>query len=489
MKQFFLTTCLFVMTTQAVFSQKQMTDYEAIQNLIVSERLYRVSHRNAELAQCYAENAQIHTSWQQGGVASFVGQAPAEAQTAASLPNVNRCNPPLIHFPSCPSCANHEKKQGASCCAEMQSGCNKMKALVEYPSTTTRGVIVNGVEAMLTSYMRLVYRVEKQNGEWKITAMTSVNECDELAPVVPGQDLKIKAKDIKDLRPSYRWLAYTRMKAGGAVNNDELGTDRPEELNKFYEQEYKWLNEKEQLSMEKKDMIITVGNYQIAASETGCGPDMVILHGRNYSREMVQGIVDHYKDRFHIITYDALGHGQSSKPADFTLTDQSDVLTALVAHFHLQKPVVIGFSMGSYITLLTAERHPDLFSRIVLIGTRGQSETTSSTSIFAPQTTMEQILAFDKAIASPVKLTEEDKVPIGRSLQEFDFLRDAHKVTIPALVLTGHYDGLNTPQEGRRVAEALPNAAFHEIPDAGHIAFFENPTRVFELMDAFIPKK
>ena len=450
--------------TQEVCAQ-QMTDYEAIQNLIVSERLYRVSHRNAELAQCYAEDAQIHTSWQQGGVSSFVGQAPTEAQAAPALPNVNRCNPPLIHF----------------------STSSPRKALVEYPSTTTRGVIVDGVETMLTSYMRLMYRVEKRGNEWKITAMTSINECDELSPAIPGQKLKVKPKDIKGLRTSYRWLAYTRLKAGGTVNDDELGTDRPEELNRFYEQEYKWLNEKEPISaMEKKDMTLTVGNYKIAVSETGSGPDMVVLHGRNYSREMMQDIVNHYKDRFHVITYDALGHGQSSKPDSFTLTDQSDVLTAIVAQLHLQKPVVIGFSMGSYITLLTAERHPELFSRIVLIGTRGLSETGGTNKIFAPQTTMEQILAFDKRVSSPVKLTDEDRERIGHSVAEFNLIANAPKVTIPALVLTGHYDGLNTPAEGRRVAEALPNAQFHEIPDAGHIAFFENPGKVFELMDAFI---
>ena len=50
------------------------SDYAAIERLIVSERLYRVNHRNEELAKCYAEDAEIHTSWQRGGVSSFVGQ-------------------------------------------------------------------------------------------------------------------------------------------------------------------------------------------------------------------------------------------------------------------------------------------------------------------------------------------------------------------------------------------------------------------------------
>ena len=75
---------------------KNMTDFEAIQNLVVAERMYRVSHRNKELAECYAPDASIHTSWQSGGVNTFVGKESVEAQK--SLPIVNRCNPPLIHI-------------------------------------------------------------------------------------------------------------------------------------------------------------------------------------------------------------------------------------------------------------------------------------------------------------------------------------------------------------------------------------------------------
>lgn len=73
-----------------------MTDFEAIQNLVVAERMYRVSHRNNELAECYAPDANIHTSWQSSGVNTFVGKEPVETQK--SLPIVNRCNPPLIRI-------------------------------------------------------------------------------------------------------------------------------------------------------------------------------------------------------------------------------------------------------------------------------------------------------------------------------------------------------------------------------------------------------
>ncbi|MDR2919024.1 MAG: nuclear transport factor 2 family protein [Tannerella sp.] len=193
-----------------------MTDYAAINNLIVAERLYRVSHRNEELAKCYAEDAQIHTSWQSGGVNTFVGQTSEE--TVEELPIVNRCGGALIYQ-------------------------NGDKAFVEYPTTTTRGMYVNDVEAVLTSYMRLLYRVEKRNGDWKITSMTSINESDELAPAIPGQDLKINPDNVKGFRRSYRWLAYMRQIVGATISQDLPGTDRPAEVQQIYDTELGWLNQ------------------------------------------------------------------------------------------------------------------------------------------------------------------------------------------------------------------------------------------------------
>lgn len=130
-------------------SDAEMNDYDAINNLIVGERLFRVSHRNEELAKCYSQDAQIHTSWQSGGVKSFVGQSSTES--VKEFPIVNRCGSPLIHQ-------------------------NRDRAFVEYPTTTIRGVWVNGIEAVLTSHMRLLYRVQKIGDNWKIISMTSINE-------------------------------------------------------------------------------------------------------------------------------------------------------------------------------------------------------------------------------------------------------------------------------------------------------------------------
>ena len=253
---------------------------------------------------------------------------------------------------------------------------------------------------------------------------------------------------------------------------------------------------------------IEANGIHLCVKEDGTGPDMILIHGKGYSKENMDRLFAYYRDRFHVVSYDVRGHGESDKLASFTLEDDVEDLNALIHAMALQKPIVIGFSMGSYITLKTAETYPELFSRIVLIGTKGGGATSSTQKveqdaaasgmsreeaaqqmirrIFAPQVSLEDIRAFDSEIASTVRLTRQQQDIITASLHDFDLLHDASSVTLPALVLTGEYDGLNPPAEGKKVADALPNAHFDIIPHAGHIAFFENPDRVCSLIDAFL---
>lgn len=193
-----------------------MTDYEAVNQLVVAERIYRTSHRDNELRKLYFPDAKTHTSWQSGGTAGFVGNKPVE--TDYTLPLVNRTGAALIRMKG-------------------------NRAFVEYPMTTTRGVWIHGKEATLTSYMTLLYRCEKRNGTWGIADMTSINEADELQPSIPGEDLGIDPAEVKLFRKSYRWLAYARLQAGGSISQDLLGTDRPDDVKRVYEAAEKWLEE------------------------------------------------------------------------------------------------------------------------------------------------------------------------------------------------------------------------------------------------------
>ena len=211
---FLILSLIFCTANKTFAEENSASDYEMINQLIISERLYRVTHRYEEHKNCFFEDATIRTSWQSGNVSSFVGNQPKESSGEEF--NVNRCGGALIHL-------------------------NKNRAFVEYPSTTIRTVKINGEIALLKSYMRLLYRVEKKFGEWKISELISINEADEIQAIIPGTDLKINPQDIKNLRSSYRWLAYVRKNNGGKIDDNLLGIDRPDEIKKIYDENLEWL--------------------------------------------------------------------------------------------------------------------------------------------------------------------------------------------------------------------------------------------------------
>ena len=453
---------------------RRMTDYEAVQNLIVSERLYRVSHRDAELAQCYAEDAKIHTSWQQGGVSSFVGQAPKETLAAATQANVNRCNPPLIHF----------------------SKTSPGRALVEYPSTTTRTVMVNGVDAVLTSYMRLIYHVEKRGNEWKITQMTSVNEYDELSPAIPGQNLKIKAKDVEGLRPSYRWLAYTRQKVGGTVSNDELGTDRPDELNKFYEQEYQWLNAKNMITTKDIELRNSESGKMLRGTlylpdVDGRKPLIITAHelGSDSQRPWWVNYARHWAaEGYAVLTFDFAGGGQRSRSEGKTtdmsvLTEVSD-MEAMFSEVRTwdfvdqSRIVLIGGSQGGGVASIVAAHHPKEIAAQVLL----------YPAFHLPEN-------LHKLYPDLNNLPESDgrngMITIGRKyildMYDHDYDRDMQAYDGPVLIVHGDEDKTVPIAGSERAVTIFKNARLHIINGAGHVFLTDKQQAEFlKVADEFL---
>ena len=152
-----------------------------------------------EMAACYFPDATVATSWSAGPLASYLKGGNRTESTPDEI-ILSRVAVPIVH----------------------QKG---NRAYVELPATTIRWIKVNGKEAVLTSYMRLIYRVKKRSNTWKISHMLSLNEDDTLEAAVPGTDLHISPAELQGLRHSYRYLAYTRIQAGGQGSPDLLGID------------------------------------------------------------------------------------------------------------------------------------------------------------------------------------------------------------------------------------------------------------------------
>jgi pimeloyl-ACP methyl ester carboxylesterase len=52
---------------------------------------------------------------------------------------------------------------------------------------------------------------------------------------------------------------------------------------------------------------------------------------------------------------------------------------------------------------------------------------------------------------------------------------DLARISVPTLVLVGEEDVITPPAEAQALAEAIPNARLEVVPEAGHLAPYENP--------------
>jgi pimeloyl-ACP methyl ester carboxylesterase len=98
----------------------------------------------------------------------------------------------------------------------------------------------------------------------------------------------------------------------------------------------------------------------------GTGRPMILLHGGLGSGEMFGAILPLLTDHHQVILVDLQGHGRTAdieRPIDPRL--MADDIGALIDHLNLDKPDVVGFSLGGGVALQTGIRHPDKVGRVV----------------------------------------------------------------------------------------------------------------------------
>ena len=95
-------------------------------------------------------------------------------------------------------------------------------------------------------------------------------------------------------------------------------------------------------------------------------PAMVLLHGMRDHAGAMSRIADEFSD-YRVLVPDLRGHGHSEHTATYTMMHFIADLRALLAHFQLDRPILVGHSLGGHISWIFSATHPEMPSRLVLI--------------------------------------------------------------------------------------------------------------------------
>jgi len=236
------------------------------------------------------------------------------------------------------------------------------------------------------------------------------------------------------------------------------------------------------------------GGVRLRLHRGGSGPALVFVHGLtdhglDWSRLMRACAASHT-----VVCYDSRGHGQSDdSPTDYHLETLADDLLGLVDALALERPVVIGHSMGGSTAAVAAARAPGRFGGVVLEDpVWGSSRATPDDLAALMPAWAEQVVrrrAQDRATLlaevlaeSPEWDAEDHQLWIDSKqavrpaalgvLPSFarDWLADARSITAPLLVLTGEPErgAIVDLAAGQALLAARPATTVARFAGTGH---------------------
>ena len=131
----------------------------------------------------------------------------------------------------------------------------------------------------------------------------------------------------------------------------------------------------------------TAGQPPLAYSQTGAGPDVVLIHGALMTREdMVLSLFAALGDSFRVTAFDRPGHGESRRVG---LTGspwrQAEAVHAASRALGLQPAVVVGHSHGGAVALAHALQFPDATPGVVALAPIAFPELRLEHLLFAPR--------------------------------------------------------------------------------------------------------
>lgn len=247
-----------------------------------------------------------------------------------------------------------------------------------------------------------------------------------------------------------------------------------------------------------------LNNGNIHYVETGkpLGFPVVFIHGFPFSHAMWRTQMDAAgAEGYRVVGYDLRGHGQSDVgDGQYTIESHVDDLIALLDHLKIAKIVIVGLSMGGYITLRALERSPERFSAAVLCDTRSEADSDEGKikraggiknvkkngsesfandfvkAVFAKES-LEKIPTVVESIRGII--SHMPPLSIAGTLLALaartDTTSSLASIVIPTLILVGEHDITTPPSASRAMHDNIRGSELHMVPGAAHMSNLENP--------------
>jgi pimeloyl-ACP methyl ester carboxylesterase len=251
-----------------------------------------------------------------------------------------------------------------------------------------------------------------------------------------------------------------------------------------------------------------VDGYDIHYRDHGEGPVALLVHGFPLDSTVWLDQVDALADIRRLVAPDLRGFGRSG-PASGVLSMErhADDLAAICDHIEVPSVDLAGLSMGGYVALAFAERHPERLRSLALIDTKAAADderAKANRDMMAVRVVvegrealademMEALLAPGASLPAKGRLrTMVESTPVETIVAALEAMKarpDRTSVvasfTGPLTAIVGEHDRLTTQADAEAMVSAVLGSVVTVIRGAGHLTPIESAADVTAALRRF----
>jgi 3-oxoadipate enol-lactonase len=245
---------------------------------------------------------------------------------------------------------------------------------------------------------------------------------------------------------------------------------------------------------------------QLYFEEYGEGLPVFLLHGFPLDHTTWNPVVDSLKEKARVILPDLRGLGKSPVvDGVYQMREMAEDIVVLMDKLKIEKAILVGHSMGGYVSLAFAHAYPHRLSGLGLVTTQAAAD--------SPEKRQARLISVDeikrrgvKAIVQKQSEKMSDKPEVVKMC--YDLILKADKkavigclkgmaersdcvgylanIQVPAVVISGKYDKSAPAEQAQIMTQLLPRAWHVEASNSGHMPMVEEPQVVIQALNQLI---
>ena len=245
---------------------------------------------------------------------------------------------------------------------------------------------------------------------------------------------------------------------------------------------------------------IEIEGIKVAYIEEGSGNDVVLMHGWGQNKEMMIRIFDHLKDRFHVISIDFPGFGESQDPMEaWGVIEYEKCFQKFCETLGLHNMILIGHSFGCRVAIRYAADYAENVRKMCLTGAAGIRpkhglDWQIKTKTYKAGKWLLKVTGQNEKLEELQKNAGSEDYRNANGIMKPTFVKVVNddvspvlsSVKCPVLLVWGDQDAAAPLWMGKQMEKEMKDAGLAVFEGDDHWAYWHQPDRFNAVLDVFL---